>query len=130
VLVLFLAVGCGDRSVARVSGRVTLNGEPLAGAAVVFQPVPVPGSSNPGRGSAGVTDAEGRYTLKLVGTEKEGAVLGKHKVRIVMMEEPDSSDDEPRKVKPLPPKYNRETTLEYEVIAGSTDAADFALTAP
>src|SRR5262249_16860770 len=79
-----LVTGCsqGPYQGAQVSGQVTLNGKPLANAAVLFQPVAVEGNINPGPGSYGVTDQEGRYTMVLVGKETKGAVVGKHKVRI------------------------------------------------
>jgi hypothetical protein len=126
-----LSAGCGSQPyrTARVSGRVTLNGSPLADAAVTFQPVPVKGDS-PGPGSGGVTDAEGRYTLTVVGKTTRGAVVGKHKVRITMFQKDDSADDRPKRVKRLPAKYNAKTELECEVPAGGTDSADFKLTTP
>jgi hypothetical protein len=131
---LLLATGCGGGPypVAAVSGRVTLNGQPLAGAGVVFQPVAASGSQ-PGPGSTGVTDKDGRYTLRLTGKESKGAVVGKHTVRITMMPESDSAEDRPKSAKrpkPLPQRYNLKTTLEFDVPAGGTDAADFPLTAP
>jgi hypothetical protein len=128
LLLLPLLAGCGGGGVAAVSGRVTLDGRPLANAAVLFQPVSAAGNNNPGPGSTGVTDADGRYTLTITGKEQRGAVVGKHKVRITMMAQTDSPDDKPRPVKQLPPRYNRDTILEYDVPDGGTGAADFALT--
>jgi hypothetical protein len=130
-----LAAGCssGDYKVAKVSGKVTLNGKPIPRAAVMFQPVAIGKNINPGPGSTGVTDAEGRYTLTLVGTDSKGAVVGKHKVRITNFEEPgDSADDRPRPAAkpavPVPPKYNKqEAILEFDVPARGSDAADFEL---
>jgi hypothetical protein len=131
-LLLALLAGCGGGSykVAPVSGRVTLNDQPLANAAVLFQPVTVPGNNGPGPGSTGVTDADGRYTLSITGKDEKGAVVGKHKVRITLMQDSDSTDDEPKKHKRLPAKYYRDTTLEWDVAAAGTDAADFKLAAP
>jgi hypothetical protein len=123
-------VGCGNDQVAPVSGRITLDSQPLANAAVTFQPVRTEGKGNPGAGSGGFTDADGRYTLKVVGTEARGAVVGKHKVRISLVPpktEPD--DDRQKKFKQLPAKYSgKDTKLEFDVLAGGTDAANFALT--
>jgi hypothetical protein len=132
-LALLLIVGCSSEpyKIAPVSGRVTLNGKPLAKASVTFSPVASKGNDEPGPGSAGRTDADGRYTLKIVGKETKGAVIGKHKVRIALMgEDVDPSDDRPRREKQLPPKYNAETKLDCVVPAGGTDAADFPLTVP
>jgi hypothetical protein len=129
-----LAAGCGKEpyKLAPVSGRVTLNGKPLENAAVMFQPVVVGTNNNPGPGSAGVTDAEGRYTLTVVGQEAKGAVVGKHKVRVTMYQKDDSADDRPKRVKQvaIPAKYNRNTGLEYDVPADGTGGADFPLNSP
>jgi len=132
---LVVLSGCskGPYEVAPVSGRVTLDGQPAGNVAVMFQPVGGEKNMNPGPGSYGITDAEGRYTLKLIGKETRGAVVGKHKVRIENYTEPgDSSDDRPRKAakpaNPIPNKYNRgEAILEFEVTANGTDQADFPL---
>jgi len=135
VLAVFSA-GCSSDPYksASVSGRVTLNGQPLADAEVMFQPVALEGSINPGPGSYGITDAEGRYTLKLIGKETKGAVVGKHKVRIGHHEPPgDPFDDTPKK-RPkraiqIPAKYQQpEAALEFDVPAGGTTSADFQLT--
>jgi hypothetical protein len=129
---LVLLAGCGgSHRLAPVSGHVTLNGKPLANAAVNFQPVAQGSSIDPGAGSGGFTDADGRYTLTLIGTTKtRGAVVGKHKVRVTLVQQSDSADDRPKPIKQLPTRYNRETTLEWEVKPGGTEAADFALTSP
>jgi hypothetical protein len=133
-LLVPVAAGCGGGpyKLARVSGRVTLNGQPLVHAAVSFQPLVTEGKINPGPGSGGFTDSDGRYTLKLVGTETAGAVLGKHKVRITLTHEENTADDRPKrsKQKQLPARYNSRTELEYEVPGGGTDAADFKLISP
>jgi hypothetical protein len=126
-----LSAGCGSESykTARVSGRVTLNDQPLANAAVMFQPVGA--GANPGPGSAGVTDADGRYTLLIIGKKTKGAVVGKHKVRITMYQQDDPADDRPRPTKRLPARYNgKNTELEFDVPAGGSDSADFRLTTP
>jgi hypothetical protein len=129
-IVAACAIGCGaPHPLAPVSGRVTLDGKPLANASVTFQPV-VGGSNNPGPGSGGFTDADGRYTLKVVGLESRGAVVGKHTVHITLVPpETDPTDDKPKKLKQLPAKYSgKGGKLEFDVPAGGTDHADFALT--
>ena len=132
-----LSVGCSSEpyQTAPVSGQVTLDGKPVAKVAVMFQPVATAGHLNPGPGSYGVTDSEGRYSMKLVGKETRGAVVGKHKVRIGNYYEQtgDPSDDRPRPApKPavqIPARYNViDPKLEFEVPAGGTDKADFPLT--
>jgi hypothetical protein len=90
LLVLALwAAGCkGEYDTAPVSGQVTLNGKPVAKVAVMFQPVAPPGNINPGPGSYGITDEDGRYSLTVIGKETKGGVIGKHKVRFINHEEP------------------------------------------
>jgi hypothetical protein len=128
---LLLLAGCGGPyRVGPVSGRVTLNGQPLANAAITFQPEATEGNNNPGPGSGAFTDSEGRYTLKVVGTETRGAVVGKHKVRITLVADADSADDKPKRVKQLPARYNAKTTLVYEVTASGSSTVDFPLTTP
>jgi hypothetical protein len=124
-------------AVAPVSGVVTLNGNPAAHAAVMFQPVAPPGVENPGPGSFGITDEQGRYALKLVGPETPGAVVGKHKVRIVDHDPPrELSDDEsrpqPARVQSVPKKYNNalEAPFEFDVPQKGSTTADFKLTSP
>jgi hypothetical protein len=130
-LLVPLLTGCGGGpyKIAPVSGRVTLNGQPLGNAAVTFQPFEA-GKIDPGRGSGAFTDSDGRYALKLIGTETRGAVVGKHMVRINLTHKTDTADDRPHRFKDLPAKYNSKSKLEYEVHAGGTDSADFPLTSP
>src|SRR5262245_55552391 len=123
-------IGCADQGpkIANVSGRVTLDGQPLANAAVMFSPVAPKGSITPGPDSGAKTDASGRYTLELTGKGKKGAVVGKHTVRLSLIPDEDPTDDTPKKFKVLPPKYTGKTSkLEYELPAGGTDTADFPL---
>jgi hypothetical protein len=131
-LLLFWLAGCspGPYQIAPVSGRVTLNGQPLAHASVTFQPLSVGRNQNPGPGSGGFTDADGRYTLRLIGAETWGAVVGKHLVRITRTPQDSSADDRPKRLKDLPAKYNKKTKLEFDVPAGGTSSADFLLTSP
>jgi hypothetical protein len=132
VVLLPPLAGCGSDpyKVAPVSGTVSVNGKPLANASVTFAPVAVAGTMEPGPSSAGTTDANGRYTLALIGKSGKGAVVGKHKVRISIREDADPSNDDPVKVQQLPMKYNAQTTLEFDVPAGGTEKADFALKTP
>jgi hypothetical protein len=123
------AAGCGGSyPTAPVSGKVTLDGKPLPQAAVTFQPV-AEGGHRPGPGSGGFTDAEGRYTLKIIGQETRGAVVGKHRVLISMVPpETDPTNDKQKRYKQLPAKYSgKDTKLDFQVPAAGTDAADFEL---
>jgi hypothetical protein len=140
VLVVAVA-GCGgEYKMAPVSGRVTLNGRPLANAWVNFQPIAPEGAMNAGPGSVGKTDAEGRYTLR-VDESTSGAVVGNHRVSIMLAGEGeaagrddlDADNPEVRRPRPrmtLPGKYNMETILTCEVPRGGRDDANFDLTVP
>jgi hypothetical protein len=124
-----LLAGCSSKT-PPVSGRITLNGKPLAKASVTFAPVATKGEQEPGPSSAGITDENGRYSLTLIGQSGRGAMIGKHKVMIALQQEIDTADDTPVKLKQLPLKYNGQTTLEFDVPAGGTDKADFDLKVP
>jgi hypothetical protein len=132
---LILAPGCGGTRYAPVSGKVTLNGEPLANATVSFQPIAPEKSLDAGPGSQGKTDANGMFTLT-VRPDLKGAVVGKHRVRITALDPQVGEGDErpPRGGWPLadkvPKQYNSETTLTFDVPAGGTDKANFDLTSP
>jgi hypothetical protein len=132
VIVAGLA-GCGDSGsykIARVSGRVTLDGKPFANASVVFSPIASASNREPGPGSGGITDAEGRYTLKVTGTNREGAVVGKHKVAITRVRDDDSGEDQQKQSRPRGVRRKRKTAIEFEVPAGGTEKADFELGGP
>jgi len=138
-LMLGATVGCGDSRYAPVSGTVRVDGEPYANAAVFFQPEGTKDNSAPGRGSSGVTDANGRYSLKTT-DGITGAVIGKNQVKIVTNSadvvgfDPStgSRDDVPGpakgKIDPIPPDWRNLGGHTYEVPPGGTDKADFDIT--
>ena len=115
---IFLPVfGCGngDRPcLGTVHGTVTLDGKPLADAALIFEPL------DPGRASTGKTDDKGHYELIYIRQDK-GAKVGSHKVRI-RAEDPDANGKEL-----LLPRYHSETILTAEVSSGD-NTIDFPLT--
>ncbi len=140
---LLAAAGCGSGPVyAPVSGTVTLDGQPLAGVMVLFQPAAAAGSSDAGGvGSTARTDAQGKYTLAASTPDpRPGALVGRHTVRIATPPpagaatgDPDSdAANAPKGAKafrdPVPPRYNTATELSFDVPAKGTDKADFALT--
>ena len=124
--------GCAPNAypLAPVSGRVTLDGQPLAGAAVVFQPKFAGDSGEVAPGSVGRTNEIGRYALMTVNDEP-GAAPGTHKVRIYSYS-PESApvgDTDAREgAERGPGRYNYRRTLVFEVPEEGTDAADFQLT--
>ena len=75
-------VGCGDESIAPVSGKVTVDGEPVAGIRLVFSPILKEGKSDPGPWSSGLTNEAGEYSLQ-TRHEDEGAIIGTHTVAFV-----------------------------------------------
>lgn len=116
VVCLFVLAGCGSQTdrpeIGLVSGVVTLDGEPLPEAGVLF--------SMPGfRASRGLTDGSGQYELTYL-RDIKGAVVGEHTVTI------NRYAGEGQRAKPLPARYNTETTLIFDVQSGS-NVADFDL---
>ena len=77
-LLLALAAGCGRSlpATGSVSGRVTLDGKPLADAGVMFTP------SSGGRPASGTTDEKGEYRLTTF-APADGALVGPHAVTVV-----------------------------------------------
>jgi hypothetical protein len=133
---LVLALGCGSgKQFAPVSGKVTLNGQPLANATVSFQPIAEAGSVEAAPGSTGKTNEKGEYSLT-ASDGKYGAWVGKHRVRISALQEQVGGGDQrpPRGGWPqadkVPRRYNDESKETVQVLPSGTDKADFNLTAP
>lgn len=124
-LILALSLtGCGGDGPERgvVTGKVTLNGDPLPGADVVFQP-------EEGSPSLAVTDDKGRYDLMYT-RDKRGAMVGEHVVQITTPTTgTDTQGNEVRVPQQVPPKYNAGSTLTCEVKPGK-NTYDFELTNP
>jgi hypothetical protein len=134
-ITLTLFSGCGGAGdVAPVSGIVTLNGKPTADIAVTFQPLAVEGKNTTGPSAVGVTGADGRYTVKLVGTDKSGATVGKNQVRFTgHVELTDLSEEALKKAKPkinIPTRYWNDPNFMFDVPPKGTRSADFQLTSP
>jgi hypothetical protein len=127
VALALLVAGCGRAyKTAPVSGRVKLDGRPLANATVQFVPVTGADQQEPPPSSVGTTDKDGRYELVFSNdANTKGAVVGKHKVIITLGAESASGDTVPTFHKQLPEQYNRRTTLECEVPPGGRDDANF-----
>lgn len=146
VLLLGMTVlGCGSSNYVPVSGVVTLDGKPLKGVNVFFQPIASQGTDAGGVGSTGMTDENGRFTLQAsTATPTAGALVGKHTVRISTpppkgadgggMEDSDAASVADGKQAPklwrdpLPERYNVKTELTFTVPPGGTDKANFDLT--
>ena len=131
--------------VAPVSGKVTVDGEPIADLTVSFEPIGSADNPNPGFGSMGKTDAQGAYSLKTVPDADSGAIVGEHRVRILRMgggagAAADAPEDDAAMLKEvvasvkkrgfsgqLPARYNMQTELTFQVPDEGTDSANFDL---
>ena len=126
ILVGFLCLvfaGCGGAAgYAPVSGKVTMDGAPLEGASVSFEPT---GKAAGLGGSYGRTDAEGKYALKRTTDDAQGAAVGDHTVTI--SKNRNAADDAVPPEEFVPAKY-RDGSLKFSVPSGGTDKADFVLT--
>ena len=101
-------VGCGgDMKVAPVAGTVTLDGEPLERASVLFQP------DKGGRPSYAVTDKSGYYSL-LYSMNENGAEVGPATVKVTTrLAAADTSggdikDNAPRAPEKVPARYAKD----------------------
>ena len=114
-----------------------MDGKALANVHVHFQPLASGDNINPGPGSYGETDKDGRYTLKISSQHfsGDGAVVGKHRVKISSRLEkikidpelgsPDGAPLTGRET--IPAVYHEDSTLEFTVPPEGTAKADFAL---
>lgn len=106
----FLAIGCSNAPpLAEVSGKVTMNGQPLRNVRVEFHPDPDKGTR--GKGSSGTTDASGQFTLTY-SDGQPGAIIGHHRVIVtdldvfgnVVVGRGDYRTDDPKGPKETPTK--------------------------
>ena len=107
VTVSLMLSGCGGNpKVATVSGVVTLDGEPIDRASVLFQP------QEGGRPSFAVTDEQGRYKLSY-SRSQNGATIGSCVVKITKLSDSDEESGgsagkaAPTSVK-IPDRYRKE----------------------
>jgi hypothetical protein len=126
--IVVLSTGCSGRpkNVARkVTGKVTLGGQPLAGAQIIFTP------KEGGSPSMGKTDESGNYTMVWAqdrGRKIEGAQIGEHFVKISTFVEGAPGAKPPRQEVPekVPFKYRAESPPTATVKAGA-NTIDFDL---
>jgi hypothetical protein len=121
--------GCGGSNIATVSGRVTLDDKPVPNAMVIFEPLA--NEKDPGPGSQGRTDQNGRFTLETMTGAKSGALVGPHRVRITLYEGeeevPSSGSDMKFRRRIIPDEYNARSTLTFDVPPGGSTEANFDL---
>jgi len=114
MLMVALAAGCGPSRPALLpaEGLVTLDGKPLADAAVVFQP------KAGGRPASARTDASGRFKVGTY-TPRDGALPGEHTVTVVAAEST-GTPDAPNVRLITPKRYStNQSGLSATVAAGS-----------
>jgi hypothetical protein len=115
---------CGRVSnVVPVSGKVTLDGQPLPNIAINFGPLT--GGLDGAYASYGKTDANGQYTLKLVDNGQPGASIGKNRVTLNEYSDGPVSDGAAVRVQFKLPPTARDGTMQFDVPKGGTDAANF-----
>jgi hypothetical protein len=131
-LLLLASVGCGKSyKLAPVSGRVMMDGRPLAGAEVSFYPEV--GSKDIPYAS-GTTDTQGNYKLEVLveGSTTEGAVVGENRVQISRSKLSGEKKITPKNMSggldDVPAKYNRDSTLTFTVPPDGSREANFQLT--
>lgn len=126
-----VSAGCGRSSgdLAPVSGKVTLDGQPLPNVNVIFQPAS-DSTSGPtsGVGSIGATDTQGRYTLSTMSASpRKGAVRGPHNVSFELVppaRKPGETRTAPDPT--LPPGVSK-AKITFQVPPAGTHQADFDL---
>ena len=114
-----------------VSGTVLLDGKPLTGGVINFQPIVTGKGVNGGPGSTARIGAEGRYSLATV-RGQPGAVVAKHRVKIYSFspESPRVEDGASATKRELvPARYNYNSDVTFDVPAGGTEKADFSIPA-
>jgi hypothetical protein len=120
-----LISGCGGGDdkleLIPVTGNVTLNGQPLAGAMVNFL-------GTDGLASTGLTDSAGNYVLKF-DDNQPGCLAGPKVVNIVMGGADEEGADPDAPDAKIPDRYNRKTELTADV-SDDNRTFDFKLTSP
>ena len=118
-ILLTSALGCGGNdNLARVTGTVKLDGQPLPNAFVIFSPV------SGGTTSYGRTDQAGQYEMMFNDDEK-GAWIGANRVQISTGDVSARGEGSGAREK-VPASYNQRSTLKVEVSSGS-NVHDFEL---
>jgi hypothetical protein len=113
-ILVLLCLGCSDAGgppLARVSGVVTLDGQPVQGAGLEF-------IADAGGVAYGKTDDAGRYYMSF-GSNRTGAIIGKNLVRITAGDKVTVGDKKYESTEIFPRKYNVDSQQFVEVAKGS-----------
>lgn len=125
-VLMFACAGCGSESkrppVAKVHGKVELDGKPVEGGSVVT-------SVASGRGAQGSIKG-GQFELSTYGTD-DGALLGSHKIAVIVREKGEEGPEGKAGKLLIPERYiNPETSgLTIEVQEGD-NSPELKLTSP
>lgn len=128
--VLALAVGCGggNNKMVPVSGIVTLDGQVLQKARIVFDRPDL--GPNENTGFQGTTDEQGHYVLKALGKDLSGIPPGEYRVSLTTaFLEPPYLEHTPLSKERVPQQY-RDGSLHFLVEANGTGEANFDLKSP
>jgi hypothetical protein len=120
ILGIFVLSGCGagdgyaELGLVEVTGTVTLDDKPLAGANVSFE-------SADKRSATGKTDAAGKYSL-MYDSQTRGTTPGPKIVRITTAEVGEgggAAEGSAAAKESIPPRYNRQSELTADVSASN-----------
>ena len=104
--VIIAACAASPPELAHVSGIVKMDGRPVPGAQLTFEP------EGSGRSASGLANEQGEYAMEYT-PESAGALVGPVLVRISTL-----TTDHPETI---PPKYNIATELKRKVESGSNE---------
>lgn len=123
-LALLPLAGCGggDFPTAKVTGTVLCEGKPVSGIHVFFEPLQTGTDGLVGKQGIGQTDADGTFEITTY-KDGDGAVVGKHRVRVGWSDRADSSS--------CPCEVDSEKDLmQVEVKKGETNEFELVLPEP
>ena len=130
-LAMGLVAGCGGEdgpTYATVTGKVTMDGEPIKVGSVIF----IPSGETKGPASSGAIKEDGTY--EILGPSGKGVVTGTHKVMLVCPEEgsgPGTGENPMADVGPcvIPLKYTQESSTDItKTVEEGENTIDLVLT--
>ncbi|MCA9080179.1 MAG: hypothetical protein KDA58_06445 [Planctomycetaceae bacterium] len=122
--------GAGNLPVAKVTGQVTCEGEPVTSGSIAFTPVASGNGELPGKPALGKVNSDGTFQLTTY-QPNDGAIVGKHRVSITFpgqelggLPGEQYGDDSPPQRLPqgLPPCAAAPRVIEVEVEAGGDNS--------
>lgn len=105
-LVCWPLAGCGQKELpfAEVEGVLSFRDKPLGNVQVRFIPEPEKENLHAPESEA-ITDAQGRYRLRCPGKNREGAVVGRHRVTLYDLNMRHSDGERPAVASRIPMRY-------------------------